>query len=95
MGYLKKDFKIVKVSHGVLKHGLENCLNPPILYRLGGLNNSHQHQIRACRVDISPRSLRNLFYLVTNRSSTAHLWWQSSTGRNCFSCGILEARVNA
>ena len=45
-GYLKKDLKIVRISHGVLKNGLKNCLNPPILYRLGGLNNSHQHQIR-------------------------------------------------
>jgi hypothetical protein len=30
-----------------------------------------------------------------DRSYTAHLLWQSSTGRNCFSCGILEDRINA
>jgi hypothetical protein len=28
------------VSHGVLKKGLKKHLNPPFLYRLGGLKNS-------------------------------------------------------
>jgi hypothetical protein len=36
----KKDSKIMEVSHGVLKKGLKNDLNPPFLYRLGGLKNS-------------------------------------------------------
>jgi hypothetical protein len=30
----------MEVSHGVLKKGLKNDLNPPFLYRLGGLKNS-------------------------------------------------------
>ena len=40
VGHSKKYSKIIKVSHGVLKKGLKNHLNPPFLYRLGGLKNS-------------------------------------------------------
>jgi hypothetical protein len=36
----EKVLKNYLVSHGVLKKGLKNHLNPPFLYRLGGLKNS-------------------------------------------------------
>jgi hypothetical protein len=35
------------VSHGVLKKGLKKHLNPPFLYRLGGLKNSTTNKARA------------------------------------------------
>jgi hypothetical protein len=36
----EKVLKNYLVSHGVLQKGLKNHLNPPFLYRLGGLKNS-------------------------------------------------------